>query len=306
MQYRRLGRTELKVSAIGIGTWQFGGEWGHQYTQEEADRVLHTAKEEGINFIDTAECYGDHLSESLIGNFLARDKREDWVVATKFGHQFHSHLNRTDRFDAEHVLTQLDKSLLALKTDYIDLYQFHSGSDEAFDQDDLWTLLNKQVEAGKIRHLGISLNKSNSMHQTTRALSVGASTIQIVYNRLERQPEQEVYPACEADDLGVLARVPLASGFLSGKYKPGVTFADNDVRKRNEGIELDETLKQVEFIQQNEVPADVPMAQWALAWCLRHPAVASVIPGCKDEAQVRSNARAATLLDADHPLVINS
>lgn len=304
MQYRRLGRTNLKVSVIGVGTWQFGGEWGHDYTQLEVDHVLQQAKEEGINLIDTAECYGDHLSERFIGDYLKRDKREDWVVATKFGHYFHSHLNRTDGYGAQDALQQLDQSLKALQTDYVDLYQFHSGNDQAFDNDELWTMLDKQVQAGKIKHLGLSLNKSNSMHQTTRAVEVGASTIQIVYNRLERTPEQDVFPACEQYDLGVLARVPLASGLLSGKYKAGTRFPANDVRARQNGEGLDEQLALVAKIQQEEVPAGENMAQWALAWCLRHQAVTCVIPGCKDAAQVRSNAEAVRLAAADHPLII--
>ncbi|MEQ7051028.1 aldo/keto reductase [Paenibacillaceae sp. P-4] len=301
MQYRKLGKTGMKVSVIGVGTWQFGGEWGHDYTQSEVDRILHKAKDLGINFIDTAECYGDHLSESFIGDYLSRDNREDWVVATKFGHHFHSHLNRTNQYGAPEVLKQLDDSLRALKTEYIDLYQFHSGDDEAFNNDALWTMLDKQKEAGKIRHIGLSLNKSNSMHQTTNAADIGASVIQVVYNRLDRGPEQDVFPSCTQQNLGVLARVPLASGLLSGKYKPGTSFADNDVRHRHEQQFIDDRLQQAEHIRQTEVPEGVNLAEWALAWCLRHDAVTSVIPGCKNEAQVEANARAARLVSADHP-----
>lgn len=301
MQYRKLGKTGMKVSVIGVGTWQFGGEWGHDYTQSEVDRILHKAKDLGINFIDTAECYGDHLSESFIGDYLSRDNREDWVVATKFGHHFHSHLNRTNQYGAPEVLKQLDDSLRALKTEYIDLYQFHSGDDEAFNNDALWTMLDKQKEAGKIRHIGLSLNKSNSMHQTTNAADIGASVIQVVYNRLDRGPEQDVFPSCTHQNLGVLARVPLASGLLSGKYKPGTSFADNDVRHRHEQQFIDDRLQQAEHIRQTEVPEGASLAEWALAWCLRHDAVTSVIPGCKNEAQVEANARAARLVTADHP-----
>ncbi|MBN3523543.1 aldo/keto reductase [Paenibacillus apiarius] len=303
MQYRKLGKTGLKVSVIGVGTWQFGGEWGHDYTQQEVDRILHKAKNTGINLIDTAECYGDHLSEAFIGEFLQRDRREDWVVATKFGHKFHSHLQRTTQYGAQEVLQQLEDSLRALRTDYIDLYQFHSGDDQAFDNDDLWTMLDKQVQAGKIRHIGLSLNKSNSMHQTSAASKVGAGAIQVVYNRLDRGPEADVFPACMDQDLGVLARVPLASGYLSGKYRPGAEFAANDVRHNHDRAAVDEKLKQAEEIKRTEVPQDVNMAEWALAWCLRHEAVTCVIPGCKNEAQVESNARAALLAPTDHPQI---
>ncbi|MNJ43303.1 General stress protein 69 [compost metagenome] len=296
MKYRRLGKTELNISVIGLGTWQFGGEWGQTFTQHEVDAILDQGKEEGINFIDTAECYGDHLSESLIGDYLSRRQREDWIVATKFGHQFHHNFSRTDVFEPQEVLKQLDASLAALRTDYIDLYQFHSGPDHVFDNDDLWTLLDKQIQAGKIRHLGLSISKNNNMHQTDAASSVNAKTIQVVYNRLDRTPEDTVIPSCQRQDLGVLARVPLASGYLSGKYKPGATFEQNDVRHRHDAEATRLRLEEVLRIGQQEVPEGVNMAQWALAWCLKNDAVTAVIPGCKNPAQVISNAAAAQLL----------
>jgi aryl-alcohol dehydrogenase-like predicted oxidoreductase len=135
------------------------------------------------------------------------------------------------------------------------------------------------------------------MHQVSRASMVGVSTVQVVYNRLERAPEDEVLPACQAQDLGVLARVPLASGLLSGKYKPGTTF-DNaeDVRAQRDRDAIQRQLVEVERIGREEVPAGVPMAAWALAWCLQNEAVTCVIPGCKSPEQVSSNAAAADLL----------
>lgn len=300
MKYRRLGSTDLKVSVVGIGTWQFGGEWGRDYTQQEADAILETGRELGINLIDTAECYGDHLSESLIGDYLSRGRREDWIVATKFGHQFHERFSRTDVFDAAQVVAQLDASLAALKTDYIDLYQFHSGPDAAFDSDELWNVLDKQVQAGKIRYLGTSIGSNDNLHQTEQSTKVNSRVIQVVYNRLDRQPEERVFPSCEQQDLGVLARVPLASGYLSGKYKPGAVFANDDVRHRHDAEATRRKLEEVEQIGREEVPAGVDMASWALAWCLKHPAVTAVIPGCKDPEQVAANARAVDLVSEAH------
>lgn len=294
MKYRRLGKTELKVSVIGVGTWQFGGEWGKTFTQAEVDAILHQARDLGINFIDTAECYGDHLSESFIGKAIEKE-RDKWIVATKFGHKFHDKFTRTDEYRPEQVLEQLEGSLRALRTDYIDLYQFHSLGNEAFDQDDLWTMLDKQVQAGKIRHLGLSISKKQNIHQVDSATRVGAKTIQIVYNRLDRKAEEEVLPSAIRQDLGVLARVPLASGYLSGKYKPGTTFGANDVRHREDPKERDVLLELVEQIRREEVPEGVPMATWALAWCLSHPGVTCVIPGCKSPEQVIENAKAADL-----------
>src|SRR3989338_445567 len=119
MKYRTLGKTGLEVSVIGVGAWQFGGEWGKDFTQAEVDQILGRAKDLGINLIDTAECYGDHLSESLIGDAI-QEEREKWIVATKFGHRFHGFMHRTDHFDAKDVSRQLEGSLAALKTDYVD------------------------------------------------------------------------------------------------------------------------------------------------------------------------------------------
>lgn len=293
MKYRRLGKTDLNVSVVGVGTWQFGGDWGKDYTQKDADDILLRAKELGINLIDTAECYGPHhMSETFIGDFLSRDRREDWVLATKFGHHWHDKWENA--WNVDQIRTQLEESLRALRTDYVDLYQFHSGSDEAFDNDELWTMLDKQVQAGKIRNLGISIGSNDNLYQTDKATEVNAKAIQVVYNRIDRVPEERVFPSCERQDLGVLARVPLASGFLSGKYKPGAVFEDN-VRKGRDRADIDDKLRQVQEIQSNEVPEGVGMAEWALAWCLKNPTVSCVIPGCKTVEQVESNARAAEI-----------
>ncbi|WP_219837406.1 aldo/keto reductase [Paenibacillus sp. R14(2021)] len=301
MKYRRLGRTGLEVSVIGIGTWQFGGEWGQQFTQDEADAILDRAAELGINLIDTAECYGDHLSESLIGDYLSRRKRGDWIVATKFGHHFHERFTRTDDFSPNDVVKQLDASLQALRTDYIDLYQFHSGPDAVFDNDELWTVLDKQVQAGKIKHLGTSIGSNSNVHQVDASTKVGSSVIQVVYNRLDQAPEDGVFPSCIRQDLGVLARVPLASGYLSGKYKPDAVFDATDVRHRHDRESTVRKLEEVQRIAAEEVPASVDMAAWALAWCLKHDAVTAVIPGCKSPEQVSSNASVVALIETAHP-----
>jgi len=295
VKYRRLGRTGLKVSVVGFGTWQFGGEWAKNFTQTEANLLLARAKDRGINLIDTAECYGDGLSESLIGGFL-KGNRSDWVVATKFGHKFHALFERTQHFSASDVLGQLEDSLRNLRTGHVDIYQFHSGADEVFDNQELWGALNKQVKAGKIRFLGVSIGSNDNLHQTEAAMAVGASVIQVVYNRLDRKPEERVLAACERQDLGVLARVPLASGFLSGKFKAGDenSFGSDDVRGHWWSKErIVEAILNVEEIKTKEMPKGAEMAPWALAWCLRHTAVSAVIPGMKTVLQVDSNARAA-------------
>lgn len=294
MEYRPLGRTGLKVSAVGVGTWQFGGEWGINYSQPQVDAILDKAAELGLNLIDTAECYGDHLSEKLIGNYLARRDRFRWIVATKFGHHFHNFMNRTPDFSPVNVRKQLEDSLKALQIETIDLYQFHSGSDVEFLNDELWGMLQEQKKAGKIRHLGISIPGKGSAVQVKESARFGAEVIQVIYNRLDREAEQAVFPQAQKDNIGILARVPLASGLLTGKYAPGTTFPSNDVRA-TAGIEkLPSRLTEAERIRQTEVPTGIPMGQWALAWCLKNQMVSAVIPGCKNPQQVEDNARAVT------------
>jgi aryl-alcohol dehydrogenase-like predicted oxidoreductase len=297
MEYRVLGSTGLQVSVIGIGTWQLGGEWGHSYSQSEADAIFDQGAELGINLLDTAECYGDHLSERLIGDYLARHDRSRWIVATKFGHHYHSFMNRTEDFSAEDVRLQLEGSLKALRVETIDLYQFHSGTDALFQNEKLWTTLEEQKRAGKIRHLGISILGKGSELQAQEAKKVGAEFLQVIYNRLDRRPEQTVFPHSLRDNLGILARVPLASGLLTGKFRPGGSFPADDVRVKLDPEKWKDDLQEVEKLRETELPAGVPMGQWALAWCLRNPAVTAVIPGCKNAKQVRDNAAAAGLVD---------
>jgi len=296
MKYRRLGKTNLKVSVVGIGTYQYGGEWGKDFTSGEVKEILERGNDLGINLIDTAECYGDHLSEALIGEAL-KGNREKWVIGTKFGHRFKPSFGREQIWDAKGVIKQLEDSLKALQTDYVDLYMFHSCTNDELNNDELWTALHKQVEAGKIRHLALSLKPviTDNLYQTETASKLGAEAIEIVYNRLDRGPEKEVFPFCAKNDLGILARVPLASGFLSGKYKPGAQFPESDVRSVQDRIAMDLRLKEVEEIRNKEVSKDMDMAQWAIAWCLQHDSVSACIPGYKSIKHLESAVRAADM-----------
>jgi aryl-alcohol dehydrogenase-like predicted oxidoreductase len=305
MKYRRLGKTGLNVSVIGMGTWQLGGEWGKTFSQEEVTPMFRRAHELGINFIDTAECYGDHTSERLTGAAIRElGMREKFLIATKFGHKFEANFVRSEPRTGPDVEKQLEDSLRALQTDYIDLYQYHSVRDDEFAAEDVRAVLERAKKAGKIRHIGNSIGGgTKTTAQIEQSPRMQVEAIQLVYNRLMRQAEDLFFPVCERLRLGVLARVPLASGFLSGKYKPGATFAENDVRNAWQKEGADERLREVEKIAGSEVPPGVPMAQWALAWCLKSPAVQCVIPGCKSVEQVESNAAAGDLgmIDPKHP-----
>ena len=295
MHYRTLGSTGLNVSVVGIGTWQFGGEWGKQFAQDEADAMFARGHELGLNLIDTAECYGDHLSESLIGRAI-EGNRDQWVIATKFGHKFHGPFDRTEPRKPADVIEQLVASLKALRTDRVDLLQYHSWGDEQFLDDDVLAELMRAKDRGMFRFLGNSVGSNVNVKQVSASRERQVEAIQIIYNRLDRKPEEQVFDVCRAQNLGVLARVPLASGYLSGKYEPGHVFPEGDVRARQKRETVDAKLTEAARIQQSEVPPGVRMGQWALAWCLKNDAVTSVIPGCKSVEQVEHNAAAADLL----------
>ncbi len=305
MKYRTLGKTGLRISVIGIGTWQLGGEWGKDFTQAEVDAMFDTAREVGLNLIDTAECYGDHTSEQLIGAAIARD-REKWVVATKFGHRFTGHMKRSDERSPRDAVEQLEASLKALRTDHVDLLQYHSLADDEFENIELQQALIKLKQQGKVRHIGNSIRGNADDRQTKQSVTAQVEALQVIYNRLDRRPEERDFAYAMEHAIGVLARVPLASGFLTGKYKAGVRFEANDTRASQDPAEIDRKLEEVERIAREEVPPGVPMAQWALAWCLQRAAVSAVIPGCKSVEQVRSNAKAADLeiVRNDHPQAV--
>ncbi len=301
MMYRTLGSTGLKVSAVGMGTWQLGGEWGKTFNEREVHAIFDAAREAGITLVDTAECYGDHLSERLVGSAIRGD-RDRWVIATKFGHGYTGLGKRDQLWSVPDVQSQLERSLRALGIDSIDLYQFHSGTNEAFENEKLWSMLAREKERGRIRHLGISIGGSIGpearLHQARRAREVDAECLQVVYNRLDRWPEESLLPLCRESNLGFLARVPLASGFLSGKYGEDARFGAGDHRSGKKTEEIARMAREVARIGREEVPAGVPMASWALAWCLRTPGVTAVIPGCKDAKHVAQNAAAVDLLSA--------
>lgn len=299
MKFRALGKTGLEVSVVSLGTHQFSGEWDKEFSPGEVSQILGRARDLGINSVDTAECYGDHQVEHLIGEAI-RSRRDEWIVATKFGHAYDDSARKFSACSVDQVRRQLDASLKALKTDRIDLYQFHSGTNAEFDSIGLWEMLNEQVRAGKIRFLGISLSADVTMkgdhHQLHRANAVNASAIQVVYNRLQQKAAAEILPFCEREKIGVLARVPLAKGFLSGNYQPGAVFSAKDTRSSYSQQFNDNQLRIVEEIKRNEVPPGRNMAQWALTWCLKPAAVSSVVVGCKSLAQLEANAAAVALM----------
>ena len=303
MEYRTLGTTGVRVSTHCLGTMMFGG--GGNADHGDCAGIIHRALDAGINFVDTADVYSDGESEEIVGEAL-EGRRDEVVLATKVHWEMGPGQN--DHGNSRlWIMHEVENSLRRLRTDHIDLYQYHSWGDEQFFDPSVQAELEKMRKEGKVLHLGNSVGSTNNLKQVRSSTMKNIEAIQIVYNRLDRAPESNgVFDVCTKQDLGVLARVPLASGLLSGKYQPGHVFPEGDVRAGRDRAQTDAKLREVEQIARTEVPPAVEMAQWALAWCLQHPAVTCVIPGCKSVEQVKTNAAAAELpiVRDDHPQAI--
>lgn len=309
MKYRVLGKTGLRVSAIGLGTWQYCGDWGKEFTNEEVKGILDRASELGFNLIDSAAGYGpNHLSETMVGEAI-KGSRDKWVLSTKFGRY------RTGKgedtvvcdFSADAVKGQLEDSLRAFQTDCIDIYLMHSAPTDQIDNDELWTMLDKAKQDGKIKNYGLSLQGVKNLLHCEMADLFGCSVVEMIYNALDSAPGTNgTLDFCQKAELGVLARVPLAQGYLSGKYKPGAKFDKSDVRSYyySEDVTQKRIAAALEFIEKN-VPANVTPSHWAMAWSVAHPAVGACIPGFKSIAQLVDGAKAADYIFSNHPLTVD-
>ena len=287
MKSNNLKNTDLNLSVIGLGTEQFSGSWGITYSEKEVSDILMLAEDNGINHLDTAECYGNHLSETLIGNSLIN--RDRWLIASKFGHKYKGDI-KTDAFDLKSVQYQLNESLKALKTSYIDIYYFHSGVDEQFNNDNLWTFLNKQVEEGKIRFLGLSFKHSlvhqNKYLQIEKANEYNIKIIQTVYSYISQESAENLIPLCRANGLDIIGRMPLAKGLLTGKYKSNKDFSDNDSRLIFSEFN-EEAFDKIRY-ELSHVPKE-ELSQWAISWSILSGVVDATVVGCKNKDQLLSN-----------------
>jgi len=246
------------------------------------------AEDYGINHLDTAECYGNHLSEKLIGNTL--NNRDKWFIASKFGHQYSNGGIKTDSFDLKSVENQLHKSLNALKTSYLDIYYFHSGDDQQFNNDKIWTFLNKQVEAGKIRFLGLSfkhhLVHNNKFFQINQANNYNIQIVQTVYNYISQESKENLIPLCRDMNIDVIGRMPLAKGLLTGKYESNNDFNKNDSRLMTPEFNnraFAKIKKKLSHISNDK------FSQWAIYWTIFSGTVDATVVGCKNKKQLISN-----------------
>jgi aryl-alcohol dehydrogenase-like predicted oxidoreductase len=300
MQTRQLGRTGRQISIVGLGCWQLGGDWG-EVGDSDAMAVLHAAVDAGVTFLDTADVYGDGRSETLIGRLLAERPDAGLTVATKMGRRADPHV--PEAFTLEAFRGWTDRSRRNLGVERLDLVQLHCPPTAVFSDDRVFDALDTLVEEGAIAAYGVSVETCDEA--LTAIARPNVATVQIILNAFRRKPLERVLPAADAAGVGIIARVPLASGLLSGKYDESTTFAPSDHRTYNRGgeaFDVGETFAGVPFEvgvraarRVSALAAPLPAAQVALRWILDQPGVSTVIPGARNEAQVRGNVAAAEL-----------
>ena len=301
MEYRELGRTGWRVSTISFGAWGIGGDTWGKTDDDESMRTLHRAVDLGVNFIDTADVYGDGHSERLVGRLL-RERSEPIIVATKAGRRLPS--QTAAGYSRENLNAFVERSLGNLGVESIDLLQLHCPPSEVYEMPDVFGILDDMVAAGKLKHYGVSVEL---VDDAIRALAFErVQSVQIIFNMFRLKPAERFFAEAAAHRVGILARVPLASGLLTGKLNARSEFASTDHRSFNRngeafdqgetfsGVPLDAGFAAVDELRPL-VPPGATMAQLALRWILMHPAVSCAIPGGKTVQQIEDNARAADL-----------
>jgi aryl-alcohol dehydrogenase-like predicted oxidoreductase len=306
MKYRELGRTGWKVSEISFGAWAIGGTWG-PVEDKESLAALHAALDGGVNFFDTADVYGDGHSERLLAR-LRKERKEKFYIATKAGRRLDPHT--AEGYNRANLTAFVERSLKNLEADTIDLLQLHCPPISVLYMPEVFGVLDDLVKAGKLRYYGVSVEK---VEEALKAIEFpGVQTIQIIFNLFRQRPAELLFPEVQRRRVGILARVPLASGMLSGKITRASTFAKDDHRNFNragEAFDRGETFSGVDFetglrvVEQLRplLPKGATPAQLALRWILEFPAVTCAIPGAKRPAQVAENIAASDLpsLSAD-------
>ncbi|HEX2866962.1 MAG TPA: aldo/keto reductase [Ignavibacteriales bacterium] len=298
MQYRTFGKLGWQISEIGFGAWAIGGDmWGHQ-DDTESIKALHKALDFGVNFIDTAQGYGKGHSEELIGRVLKERTDKEIFVATKVPPVPDTPWPPREDFDvnisfpSEYIIKQCEGSLKRLGRDYIDVYQFHTWATGFNVRDEWFEAITKLKQDGKIRAAGVSV------HDTTPDSVIGAlalgkiDEVQVIYNLFEQYPKWNLFPVCQKLGIAVVVRVPFDEGALTGKFTPGTTFAEGDVRGHYfRGGNLTSVIKKVSEINsvKEKRHPGMSMASYALKFCLSHPAVSTVIPGIRNTRQAEMN-----------------
>jgi aryl-alcohol dehydrogenase-like predicted oxidoreductase len=300
MKYRSLGRTGWRLSEISFGAWAIGGAWGNVH-DEESMATLHAALDGGVNFFDTADVYGDGRSERLLAK-LKKERKEKFYIATKAGRRLR--MQTTEGYNRKNLTAFVHRSLKNLKTDTIDLLQLHCPPTEVYYRPEVFGVLDDLVKAGKLRHYGVSVER---IEEALKAIEFpNVQSVQIIFNIFRQRPAGLLFAEAQKRKVGILARVPLASGLLSGKMSRLSKFAKDDHRNFNRhgeafdrgetfsGIDFETGLSAVERLKKL-VPSGASLAQLALRWILEFPAVTCAIPGAKRPAQLVDNIAASDL-----------
>jgi aryl-alcohol dehydrogenase-like predicted oxidoreductase len=300
MEYRELGRTGWRVSGVSFGAWAIGSAWG-RVDDRDSLAALHRALDLGVNFFDTADVYGDGRSEQLLAR-LRRERREPFFVATKAGRRLNPHV--ADGYNRKNLTAFVERSLTNLETESLDLLQLHCPPPEVYYRPEVFAVLDDLKRAGKLKHYGVSVEK---VEEALKAIEYeGVESVQIIFNIFRQRPADLFFGEAQRRRVGILARLPLSSGMLSGKLSRASKFDKDDHRSYNRhgeefdrgetfsGLDYDAGLQAVEALRPM-TPAGASMAQMALRWILMFPAVTCAIPGAKRAGQVEENASAADL-----------
>ena len=299
MEQRSTSRLNRNLSVIGLGTWQLGADWG-EVKDDDASAVLNAARSAGVTFFDTADVYGDGRSESFIGNYMKKHGSENLTVATKMGRRADPHVPAA--FTLENFRSWTDRSRKNLGVDTLDLVQLHCPPTPVFSTDAVFDSLDVLVDEGRIAKYGVSVE--TCAEALTAIARPNVASVQIILNIFRRKPLEKVLPAAQEAGVAIIARVPLASGLLSGKYDEHTRFATNDHRNFNRqgaAFDVGETFSGVPYevglAAAQEVagltPEGLSTAQFALRWVIDQPGVTSVIPGARNSEQAQANAKAA-------------
>lgn len=313
MNYRKLGKTGFEISEVSLGTWQVGGKWGAPFDDKNADEILNAAVDNGINFIDTADVYGNNPGESerAVGR-LVRNRQEQIYVATKCGRQLNPHVSQS--YTPQALRGFVEASLTNMGIDTIDLIQLHCPPTEVYYRPEIFAEFDKLIAEGKIRNLGVSVEK---VEEALKAIEYGnVSTVQIIFNMFRQRPSELFFEQAQKRDIGIIARVPLASGLLTGKFSKETSFLPGDHRTFNrngEAFDKGETFSGIDFETGLEAVDilkkyfnDRKLSDAALRWILSFDAVSTVIPGASNEQQLKTNIEALSsrsLSDQDMVMV---
>lgn len=299
MNYRTLGKTGFSISEISLGTWQVGGKWGEPFSHDNADRILNEAVDAGINFIDTADVYGTGESEKAVGR-LVRARSERIYVATKCGRQLQPHTS--EAYQPTVLRNFVEDSLRNMGLDTLDLIQLHCPPTDVFYRPEIFELFDRLKDEGKIQHLGVSVEK---VEEALKAIEFpNVTTVQIIFNMFRQRPAELFFGEAAKRNIGVIVRVPLASGLLTGKFSPDTQFSAEDHRNFNRdgaGFDKGETFSGVDYetglaaVEELKTvfPTNGNLAPDALRWILTFDAVSCVIPGASKPEHLTSNIQAA-------------